>query len=420
MEQYLQPELAGTRNIIVEAEFRAALDAAAPLLARFREGLPEYREHLGWFDLAWTSPEQLARLEELAATLAKTSDTLVVIGVGGSNQAARAVYEALGEKQGMRLLWAGNSLSAHEINRVLAELEGREFCINVIAKNFETVEPGIAFRVLRKALRERYGEDCGKRIVCTGTEGSRLEALAKEQGWHFLPFPADIGGRFSALSPVGLFPLAAAGFDLTALAKGASDMRARLLEAEASENPALCYAVTRKLLYDKGYRMEMLSFFEPRLMRFAKWWTQLFGESEGKEEKGLYPVCGNFSEDLHSVGQFLQDGSRGIFETFLDVEDSGASCVLTPDGIEDGFAYLDGTDFERVNRAAFEATYAAHAQVLPCLKFSLPCLNEEAFGSLFYFFFATCTLSALLLSVNPFDQPGVEAYKERMFCTLGK
>ncbi|MBR5968841.1 MAG: glucose-6-phosphate isomerase [Lachnospiraceae bacterium] len=420
MKESLQPELSGTRNIITEAEFLAALDAAVPLLARFRAGLPEYQEHLGWFDLSRSSPEQLARMEELAATLAKTADTLVVIGVGGSNQAARAVVEALGARQGMRLVWAGNSLSAHEINRVLAELEGREFCINVIAKNFETVEPGIAFRVLRRALRERCGEDYGKRIVCTGTEGSRLEALATENGWHFLPFPQDIGGRFSALTPVGLFPLAAAGFDLAALAKGASDMRAHLLEATAKENPALRYAVTRKLLYDKGFRMEMLSFFEPRLVRFSKWWMQLFGESEGKEEKGLYPVCGNFSEDLHSVGQFLQDGSRVMFETFLDVADSGASCLLTPDGIEDGFAYLDGTDFDSVNRAAFEATYAAHAAVLPCLRLSLPCLNEEAFGSLFYFFFAACTFSALLLNVNPFDQPGVEAYKERMFKKLGK
>lgn len=420
MEQQLRLDLSGTQPKITDAHLQKALAEAAPLLDALKQGLPEYRDALGWLDLAWASEERVAEILSLAGSLRKEADTLVVIGVGGSNQAARAVYEALGKRNGMRLVWAGDTLSAYEMNRVIGEIGEADFCVNVIAKNFETLEPGIAFRTLRTLLRKRYGDAYAKRIVCTGTKGSRLEALAAEHGWHFLPFPADIGGRFSALSPVALFPLAMAGYDLHAYCAGARTMRDRLFSEEYTENIALRYAVLRHLLYEEGFRMEMLSFFEPRLQRFAGWWRQLFAESEGKDGKGLYPLCGNFSEDLHSVGQFVQDGSRVIFETFLDVRESDASCKLPPDGIDDGFSYLDDADYQDINRAALEATFAAHATVFPCLRLTVPRMDESVSGQLFYFFLFACTLSARLLKVNPFDQPGVEAYKERMFRALKK
>ena len=236
----------------------------------------------------------------------------------------------------------------------------------------------------------------------------------------FLPFPNKIGGRYTAMSPIGLFPMAVAGMDIRAMAQGARHMCQRLYSEPAQTNVALRYAVIRNLLYQKGYRMEMLSFFEPRLFRFAKWWMQLFGESEGKDNLGLYPLFGNFSEDLHSIGQFLQDGTPVIFETFLDVRHSGASLKLHGDDVDDRFDYLDGKDFDEINRAAYEATLQAHSGRFPCLELEVERIDEKTFGQLFYFFEFVCYLSAKILGVNPFNQPGVEAYKNNMLAALGK
>ena len=404
-----------------EDEIRKEMRENEGLLEQVKTGHPEYRESLGWLDVdEWAGEDWIARYEAMAEEIRKDCEALVVVGIGGSNQAARAVCEAIGERNGVKLVWAGNSISAHEINQALDAVRGRRFCVNVIAKNFETLEPGIGFRAMRALLREQYGEAYASRVVCTGTEGSPFEALAKKHGYRFLPFPKDIGGRFTALSPIGLFPLAAAGFDIRAMAEGAREMRAELVAAPAAENEALRVAVIRNRLYRRGFRMEMLSFFEPRFFRFAKWWMQLFGESEGKDGKGLYPLFGNFSEDLHSVGQFLQDGTHVIFETFLEVENSGASCVLHDDDVDDRFSYLDGKDFDDINRAACEATVTAHSAVFPCLRLRAGAIDEKTFGALFYWFEFLCYLSAKLLGVNPFDQPGVEAYKQHMFRILGK
>ena len=350
----------------------------------------------------------------------KKADVLVVIGIGGSNQAARAVVDAIKERSETKIVWAGNSISAHSIQEALHEVAGKSIYIDVIAKNFETLEPGIAFRALRDYMRQAYGDEYADRVICTGTQGSHLEELAHKHGYKFLPFPDDIGGRFTAMSPVGLFPMAVAGMDIRAMAEGAKKMRSRLISESAETNVALKYAAIRNLLYKKGFRMEMLSFFEPRFFRFAKWWMQLFGESEGKNGKGLYPLFGNFSEDLHSIGQFIQDGTCVIFETFLDVSNSGASYVVHADDVDDRFDYLDGKDFDEVNRAAFDATVDAHSIKFPCMKLTVSAFEEETFGALFYFFEFVCYLSGSLLGVNPFDQPGVEAYKQRMFKTLGK
>lgn len=403
------------------AEITKGMESNASYLELVKCGEEQYSDNLGWMDVdEWAGERWLTEYQKLAGEVQKNADVLVVIGIGGSNQAARAVVDAIGATGSVNIVWAGNSISADSICNVLEEIKGKSVYINLIAKNFETLEPGIGFRALRGYLKEVYGEAYAERVICTGTEGSHLDELCKSNGFHFLPFPKNIGGRFTALSPVGLFPMAVAGINIGAIAAGAQRMRQRLFCEKASENIALKYAVIRNLLYQKGFRMEMLSCFEPRYFRFAKWWMQLFGESEGKDNKGLYPLFGNFSEDLHSIGQFLQDGTNVIFETFLDVQNSGASYVLYNDDVDDRFDYLDGKDFNEINRAALEATLAAHSEKFPCVKISIPAVNEETFGQLFYFFEFVCYLSAKILGVNPFDQPGVEAYKQYMFKTLGK
>lgn len=417
----LRLNVTGGTGLLREEDIRRVMEESASVLEQAKQGEAIYRDSLGWLDVdRWAGGQWLDRCRELARKVQADGDVLVVVGIGGSNQAARAVVDAIGQRSGVQILWAGNSISAHSICQVLAQLEGRSVYVNVIAKNFETLEPGIGFRALRAYLRERYGEAYKSRIICTGTQGSHLELLSRQHGFRFLPFPKDIGGRFSALSSVGLFPMAAAGMDVTAMVEGAREIQMRLQREGAEENIALRYAAIRRLLYQKGFRMEMLSFFEPRLFRFSKWWVQLFGESEGKDGFGLYPLAGNFSEDLHSVGQFLQCGTPVIFETFLEVRDSGASYILQADDVADRFDYLNGKDFDEINRIACEATVQAHGERYPCIRLSVPKIDERTFGMLFYFFFFACYLSAKLLGVNPFDQPGVEAYKRNMFQALGK
>ena len=404
-----------------EREITAAVAEKAWVLDTVKAGEEAYRDSTGWMNVDdWAGESWLDRYEALAQQVRREADTLVVIGIGGSNQAARAVVDAIGEKGGTKIVWAGNSISAYEMNAVLDSIRGMRVSINVIAKNFETLEPGIGFRALRAFLKEQYGGDYARHVICTGTEGSHLHELCKEHGYMFLPFPNKIGGRYTAMSPIGLFPMAVAGMDIRAMAQGARHMCQRLYSEPAQTNVALRYAVIRNLLYQKGYRMEMLSFFEPRLFRFAKWWMQLFGESEGKDNLGLYPLFGNFSEDLHSIGQFLQDGTPVIFETFLDVRHSGASLKLHGDDVDDRFDYLDGKDFDEINRAAYEATLQAHSGRFPCLELEVERIDEKTFGQLFYFFEFVCYLSAKILGVNPFNQPGVEAYKNNMLAALGK
>ncbi len=393
----------------------------AALLKQCVEGHEEYRDSLGWLTVnAWTGENQLLELEKMAERVRANAEVLVVVGIGGSNQAARAVLEALGGSGDIEIVWAGNTLSAHSMRFVLDKIAGKNFYINVIAKNFETLEPGITFRALRTLMIEKYGSAYNQRVICTGTIGSALHELCKEQGYHFLPFPTDIGGRYSSLSPVSLFPLATAGINIRAIVEGAKHMEELLKTLPAMENPALQYAVVRNELYSMGLRMEMLAFFEPRFFRFSRWWMQLFGESEGKNDRGLYPICGNYSEDLHSIGQFVQEGTPIIFETFLSLRSPDSSVPVYHQQINDGFDYLDNKDFAQVNVAAEAATLEAHSGRFPCLVLEVERFDEYSFGQLFYFFQFSCYLSAQLLGVNPFNQPGVEAYKQEMFEKLGK
>lgn len=411
-------------SAVTEEQLRTLLAENADILERCKCGEEIYAESLGWLNVKeWAGEQQLVAIEALAAEIRKKADVFVLIGVGGSNNAARAVIESIMPKNGMKIIYAGNTLSANALNHVLQSLDGHEVYINCIAKNFETLEPGVSFRILRQYLVQRYGtEEAARRILCTGTPGSQLEKLCEREGYAFTAFPLNIGGRYTALSAVHLIPMAVAGVDIRALVHGALEIERLLKSLPAEENPALRYAVLRTMYYRRGYKAEMLSAFEPRLAWFFKWWEQLFAESEGKDGKGLLPITGEYSEQLHSLGQFVQDGTHLMFETFLDIRmpDAADHLIVGGTDIEDGFGYLDGKDMWEVNKAAFAATRQAHSRVMPCLTIELDKLDAEHYGALFYFFAFACYLSGILLGVNPFDQPGVEAYKEQMFRALGK
>ncbi len=381
-----------------------------------------YQDNLGWLDSEeWAGEKAIRHLLKKAGKIRMDADVFVLIGVGGSNQAARSVINALQTEGKPKILYAGNNISAHYMNEILKELEGKSVYINVIAKNFETLEPGIGFRILRDYLEKRYQENAKSRITVTGTIGSKLHELAINQGYDFLVFPDNIGGRYSVLSDVGLFPMAVAGIDIELLVNGAKEMRKQLWESDPKDHIALQYATYRNLLLKKGYYLEMLALFEPQLSYFTKWWTQLFAESEGKQGKGIFPVGVNYSEDLHSVGQYVQEGQRILFETFLEIQEQNSSLILNRAYEDDYFTYLDGKDFWNINKEAFEATYGTHSSSgIPCLRFSIPRLDEYYFGQLFYLFEFSCYLSGVILGVNPFDQPGVESYKKDMFSRLGK
>lgn len=412
------------KPVLAPGELEEKIRASAPVLEAVVAGEAQYQDSLGWFSVDESAgPERVDYLLEQAARVRADADAFVVIGIGGSNQASRAAVKALRPKNGPAILWAGNTISACEMARTLEELDGyKSIYIDCIAKNFETLEPGIAFRMLRHYLEKRYGEaDAAQRIFATGTPGSTLHQLCKDHGYTFLEFPERIGGRYSIGSDVGLFPMAVAGIDIKTLTQGMRDMRDRLLAEPAEENIALKYACLRNLMLQHGFSLEMMAFFEPRLDYFAKWWIQAFAESEGKDGTGLYPVCASNSEDLHSIGQFIQQGSPILFETFIEVRERDASVIMPAETKKDYFQYLDGKDFWDINDTARKATIEAHSEGgIPCLNLSVPALDAHTLGEMFYFFLFACYLSCKLTRVNPFNQPGVEAYKGYMFKNLGK
>ena len=397
------------------------MDENKEKLSLAQKGDPNSADSLGWLDTQeWAGEAMLDELEELASKIRANADAFVLIGVGGSNNTARSVIEALKSDDAPKIIYAGNTLSAHAIDKMLKSLEGKSVYIDCIAKNFETLEPGSAFRILRQYLEKVYGKDAKDRIIATGTKGSSLEQLCMDHGYTFLEFPLNVGGRYTAMTSVGLLPMAVAGIDIRSLVRGAHKMQEEVRSMGPRENTAYQYACLRNLFYRKGIRVEMLSCYEPQMRWFYKWWIQLFAESEGKDNKGLFPVSGEFTEELHSVGQFLQDGTPIFFETFLDVRNPGASVIVQPDDKKDYFDYLDGKDFRDINRAAYEATVKAHSQKFPCLSLELESIDAYHFGQLFYFFEFACVVSCYIMGVNPFNQPGVEAYKNWMFEALGK
>ena len=377
----------------------------------------------GWVDLpARFDEEEFARIKQAAARINLDSDYLVCIGIGGSYLGHRAVIEALGGERGhTKIIYAGNSLSPRAMEKVLSELGDKDFSINVISKSGTTTEPAVAFRVLKQKLIKKYGEDgAAKRIYAT--TDARKGALHEEavtKGYETFVVPDNIGGRYSVLTAVGLLAIAVAGIDIDLLMDGAEEERAALI---SDGGKAAEYAAVRNLLLEQGFDIEILANFEPQFTQFNEWWKQLFGESEGKDGKGIYPASVIDSTDLHSMGQYIQEGRRNLFETFVEIAaDYEAIKVPTQDDNLDGLQYLEGKELDYICKTANAATREAHlAGGVPVLEVVMPELNERSLGALIYFFEMSCALSGFTLGVNPFNQPGVEAYKNRMFELLGK
>ena len=376
----------------------------------------------GWVDLPINyDKDEFARIKAAAAQINSDSDYLVCIGIGGSYLGHRAIIEALGGERGRtKVLYAGNSLSARGIEKVVKQIGDADFSINVISKSGTTTEPAVAFRTFKKLLIEKYGEAAAKRIYATTDANKGAlhdEAIAK--GYTTFVVPDNIGGRYSVLTGVGLLAIAAAGIDIVRLMDGAEEERVALI---SDGGKAAEYAVLRNVMLEKGYNIEVLANFEPNFMYFNEWWKQLFGESEGKENKGIFPASVIYSTDLHSMGQYMQEGRRALFETFVEVA-SDYTGVAVPTASEnlDGLQYLEGREVDSICKVATQATREAHAEGgVPVMEIIIPDVDERSLGALIYFFEMACALSAFTLGVNPFNQPGVEAYKTRMFELLGK
>ncbi|MBE6733570.1 MAG: glucose-6-phosphate isomerase [Ruminococcaceae bacterium] len=403
---------------------------AAHNLVHNKNGLGN--DFLGWVDLPENyDKEEFARIKAAAKKIKEDTDVLIVIGIGGSYLGARAAIEFLkgpyynSIRDGVpEIYFAGNNISGSYLSDIIKLCENKRVSVNIISKSGTTTEPAIAFRVFRKMLEERYGEaEAAKRIYCT-TDKARgtLKALADEKGYECFVVPDDVGGRFSVLTAVGLLPIAAAGADIDALMAGTRAAMKDYSEPDVYKNDCYTYAALRNAFYNKGKSVELLVSYEPRFAMMAEWFKQLFGESEGKDNKGLFPASVIFSTDLHSMGQFVQDGSRLMFETVVTIGDNGADVIIEKeDNDGDGLNFLSGKNLSFVNGKAFEGTVLAHTDGgVPNLVLSLDKADEENLGRLIYFFEKACAISGYMLGVNPFDQPGVESYKKNMFALLGK
>ncbi|MBB6444987.1 glucose-6-phosphate isomerase [Bacillus benzoevorans] len=392
-------------------------------------------DYLGWIELPENyDKEEFLRIQTTAEKIKRDSDILLVIGIGGSYLGARAAIEALQhsfyniiqkeKRAAPQIIFVGNNISSTYMMDVIDLLEGKDFSINVISKSGTTTEPAIAFRIFRKLLEEKYGkEEAGKRIYATTDKAKgALKTVADEEGYETFVIPDDVGGRYSILTAVGLLPIAVSGADIAAIMKGAQAAQTDFSSSELNENMAYQYAAVRNILYNKGKTIEMLINYEPALQYFSEWWKQLFGESEGKDQKGIYPSSANFSTDLHSMGQYVQEGRRDLFETIIKVETPRRELKIEQaENDLDGLNYLAGRTIDFVNNKAFEGAMLAHTDGgVPNLAVLIPKLDEYTFGYLVYFFEKACAMSGYLLGVNPFDQPGVEAYKVNMFALLGK
>ena len=393
-------------------------------------------DFLGWIDLPVDyDKDEFDRIKKAAEKIKGNSDVLLVIGIGGSYLGARAAIEFLshsfynvlpkGEKRKTpEIYFVGNSISSKYIKDLQDVLEGKDFSINIISKSGTTTEPAIAFRVFKDMLIKKYGrEEANKRIYATTDKAKgALKNLATEEGYESFVVPDDVGGRFSVLTAVGLLPIAVSGADIDQLMEGAAAARKTALEAEYEKNPALLYAAVRNILLRKGKQVEIVANYEPSLHYVSEWWKQLYGESEGKDQRGIFPAAVDLTTDLHSMGQFIQDGARIMFETVLSVEESPAEIVLQKEDVDtDGMNYLAGQTVDFVNKSAMNGTILAHTDGnVPNLMVKIPSQDAYSLGQLFYFFEFACGISGYLLGVNPFNQPGVESYKKNMFALLGK
>jgi glucose-6-phosphate isomerase len=420
--EMLRLDVGDTESVLPAGELDALQPAVLRAAQELSAGTTPGADRLGWLDLPVAMERGVLKAVQASAARARQdSEVYVVVGIGGSYLGGRAVLEALrGDRGGPQILFAGTNLCAREMSRLLRHIEDREIRLCVISKSGTTLEPALAFRFLRGRLEDRYGrEGAARRITAiTDVQGGRLRALAEAEGYETFAVPADVGGRFSVLTPVGLLPLAVAGVDVQELLAGAAAMRQTCSRPALRENPAHLYAAVRYGLYERGRRLEILSTNDTRLPAFQGWWRQLFGESEGKDGKGIFPATALLTTDLHSLGQYVQDGPRTLLETFLVVRRSapGLTVPADPQGRDpDGLGYLAGRSLDEINWLAYAGTRRAHAAGgVPCLAIEVERLEAGTLGALVYFFEKAVAISGRLLGVNPFDQPGVEAYKKEI------
>ena len=410
---------------------KLTLDAKELLVSKTGAG----SDFLGWLDLPVNyDKEEFDRIKKAAAKIQSDSEVLVVIGIGGSYLGARAAIEFLRHsfynviskemRKTPEIYFVGNSISSTYIRHLMDVIGDRDFSVNMISKSGTTTEPAIAFRVFKEMLEKKYGkEEAAKRIYATTDKAKgSLKNLASEEGYESFVVPDDVGGRFSVLTAVGLLPIAVSGADIDKLMEGAASGRERALNAAFEENDALLYAAARNILLRKGKSVEILANYEPSVHYVSEWWKQLYGESEGKDQKGIFPASVDLTTDLHSMGQFIQDGARIMFETVINVEASREEIIIGTEPVDlDGLNYLSGKTVDFVNKSAMNGTILAHTDgQVPNFLVNVPEVSEFFLGELFYFFEFACGVSGYLLGVNPFNQPGVESYKKNMFALLGK
>lgn len=428
-------DLSKTQPYLEESEIKNLQPFVTAADKMLTEKTGQGNDYLGWVDLPVDyDKEEFNRIKKAAEKIKSNSDVLIVIGIGGSYLGARAAVEMLShtfyasvskdKRKAPVLYFVGNNISSTYMADLLEAVEGKDISVNVISKSGTTTEPAIAFRIFKDLLEKKYGKDGAKDRIFASTDREKgaLKSLADAEGYETFVIPDDVGGRYSVLTAVGLLPIAAAGINIDEMMQGAADARQAYSSNDIEKNDAYKYAAARNALYRKGKSIEMITNFEPCLHYFGEWWKQLFGESEGKDNKGIFPAAADFSTDLHSMGQYIQEGMRVLIETFISVEKPRKSVIIeeNKDNL-DGLNFVAGKSMDFVNQQAFRGTILAHNDGnVPAVVVNVPELTPYYFGHMVYFFEKACGVSGYLLGVNPFNQPGVEAYKKNMFALLGK
>lgn len=427
---HIQLDYGKTLEFFDKHELDQQKDIVKTIHQTIHKGTGAGNDFLGWLDLPVDyDKEEFSRIVEASKRIKSNSDVLVVIGIGGSYLGARAAIEMLTSSfrtntEYPEIVFVGNHLSSSYTKELLDYLQGKDFSVNVISKSGTTTEPAVAFRLFKQLVEEKYGKDEAKKRIFATTDKSKgaLKQLADNEGYETFVVPDDVGGRYSVLTAVGLLPIATAGINIESIMIGAAKAREELSSDDLDQNIAYQYATIRNILYSKGYTTEMLINYEPSMQYFNEWWKQLYGESEGKDFKGIYPSSANYTTDLHSLGQYVQEGRRFLLETVVKVNHPKHDIKIEEDADDlDGLNYLAGKSIDEVNTKAFEGTLLAHTDGgVPNIVVNIPQLDEETFGYVVYFFELACAMSGYQLGVNPFNQPGVEAYKQNMFALLGK
>lgn len=426
-------KLSGTENFVRNEEYAKIQPAVKMASDLLYSGKGAGNDYIGWVDLPNNyDKDEFERIKKAAKKIQSNSEVLIVIGIGGSYLGGRAALEFVNgvnfnkkvHKGIPEVYFVGNSISSDYLSDIIEILGDRDFSINVISKSGTTTEPAIAFRIFKKIIEDKYGKEGAKERIFATTDKARgaLKSMCNTEGYETFVIPDDVGGRFSVLTPVGLLPMAAAGIDIDAVMQGASDAVATYKNEDLKNNDCLKYAATRQILGRKGKAIEILANYEPSLTMFGEWYKQLYAESEGKDGKGIFPVSANFSTDLHSIGQFIQDGSRNLFETVLWVENAKKNITIETDAENlDGLNFVADKTIQYVNSKAYAGTFLAHVDGgVPTMVIEVEKSDAYNFGQLVYFFEKALAISGYMLGVNPFDQPGVEAYKKNMFALLGK